>query len=541
MKPTLLSALLFATLPAQARDTKADPRSEALRFAPTPGEYLRIVSSERETDTEVPKTAPGRDADPEERLRAMSAPKKQTVTARRIAYDWRIQDRDADGNTVIEASYAFIQVTTTFGKVVRPTPRISQPMEVVNPGATIVMDTRVDLPASNPALNALKQKPVDQQPPGLAELMATLEWGRNTLNRSLIARPFTMVVSPEGKLLAVRGMDVIMDQYRVEMNTRKTEPEVRARQDAWIETFFGEDTFSKTATASLLLPYPGKPVVAGESWSDAFEFEVSGMKLAAKRTMRLDGATSADGSVPLSGVLEVQLRKEGMVFDPPDASLRLTASVDAATGMYRQLTSEGSFAISVRAKDAAAGIAPLSRVDLQLFSSTQVTRLARRDPDNKKLWVFDGPDGLYQLRMGTDWVPDKRSEEPGPLRDLLKNMRKYNQTGTQAQLISDVSPRSADDEAQSPLSAKAAVLKSTIEKDGKSKATLSWSRLFDSGSVHWMRCRIEIKQTGGEQETYWGQVGYGTHKYSFDLSQPGPPSPASDAEATAILDSIVSR
>src|SRR5207249_3928810 len=182
-----------------------------LRFAPTPGEYLRIVSSDRETDTEMPKTAPGKDADPEERLKAMSAPKKQTVTARRIAYDWRIQDRDADGNTVIEASYAFIQVTTTLGKVVRPTPRISQPMEVVNPGATIVMDTRVDLLASNPMLKALRQKPADQQPPGLAELVSTLEWGRNTLNRSLITRTFTMVVSPEGKLLAVRGMDAIMD------------------------------------------------------------------------------------------------------------------------------------------------------------------------------------------------------------------------------------------------------------------------------------------------------------------------------------------
>ncbi len=538
MKPIVLSGLLFATLLAPAQ---ADPRSELLRFAPTPGEYLRIISSERETNTEVPATTPGRDADPEERLKAMSAPKKQTVTARRIAYDWRIQDRDADGNTVIEASYAFIQVTTTFGKVIRPTPRISQPFEVVNPGATIVMDTRVDLEASNPMLRALRRKPADQQPAGLGELMATLEWGRNTLNRSLMGRPFTLVVSPEGKLLAVRGMDAIMDQYRVEMNTRKTEFEARARQDAWIEAFFGEDTFRQTATASLLLPYAPKPVAQGESWSDAFEFEVSGVKLAAKRTMRLDGATSADGSVPLSGVLELQFRKEGMVFDPPDASLRLTASVDAATGMYRQLGSEGNFAVAVRAKDTAAGSAPLSRLDLQLSSETEVVRLATRDPGNKKLWVFDGPDGRYQLRLGSDWVPDKRSEEPGPLKTLLKDMRKYNQTGTQAQLIANVSPGSPEDEIRSPLSAHAAALKSTFEKDGKSKVTLSWSRLFDSGSVHWMRCRIEVQEAGGEQQTYWGQVGYGTHKYTFDLSQPGPPSPASDAEATAILDSIVPR
>jgi hypothetical protein len=532
MKPIVLSALLFATVLAPAQ---ADPRSELLRFAPTPGEYLRILSSERETETEVPPTAPGKEADPEERLKAMSAPKKQTVTARKIAYDWRIQDRDADGNTVIEASYAFIQVATTLGKVVRPTPRISQPTEVLNPGATIVMDTRVDLEASNPMLQALRQRPADQQPRGLAELMGTLEWGRNTLNRSLVGRPFTLVVSPEGKLLAVRGMDAIMDRYRVEMNARKTEFEARARQDAWIEAFFGEDTFSQTATANLLLPYSGKPVAQGETWSDAFEFEVSGVKLSAKRTMRLDGATGADGGVPLSGVMEVQFRKEGMVFDPPDASLRLTASVDAETGMYRQRSSEGSIAVSVRAKDSVA------RLDLQLFSSTEVTRLATRDPGNKKLWVFDGPDGRYQLRLGSDWVPDKKSEEPGPLRNLLKGMRKYNQTGTQAQLVSNVSPGSPEDEVRSPLSAQAAVLKGTFEKDGTRKVTLSWSRLFDSGSVHWMRCRIEVQEAGGEQQTYWGQVGYGTHKYTFDLSQPGPPSAASDAEATAILDSIVPR
>jgi hypothetical protein len=535
MKTLLLFTLLVFTSFAQAQNVKpTQSASVTLRFAPAPGDYLRITLLETETDSNPPTAVLSRDADPLERLKANSAPRKQTVTAREIGYDWRIEDRDADGNTVITVSYAFIRVTMTLGREVRTSLRQFGSQEVVNPGATFELDTRLEIMMSNPTLEALKKLPSDQQPPGLAEMIANLEWARDTLNRSLVGRPFTMVVSPQGKLLAVRGMDVIMDQYRGEMSKRKTEFAQRAQQDALIESFFGEDTVSKTMTLSLLLPYPAGTVRPGDTWSDKHEFEVSGMKMPVTRNMKLDGLPGADGSVALSGVIEMAFQKDRLVIDARRATLRLRADVDVATGMFRELQSEGNIEITARAQDAAPGAAPVFSLDQQQFSSAVVTRFARRDSSDRKLWVFDGGNGAYRLRLGSDWAQISMSEK---IANILFTV--YTQAASGAQLTTSVKPRSLEEEEKQPLSEAAARLKALFETDGRRKVKLSWNRLFETGSVRWVRFRLEIAERDGEQQTYWAQFGYGPlGRYSFELTRPGTPSSAMDAEVTGILDSI---
>ncbi len=364
MKSLTLLLLLCCTCARAQSARPAESPSLPLRFAPVAGDFLRITLSERETDTKLDKTAYMAFEDPVlDKFFASLAPRKQTIVAKTIGFDWRIQDRDAEGNTVIAASYAFIRVEFTLGREVKASALHFGAEEVVNPGARFVFDTRQEILANNPMLEALDKQPASERPSGAVELYAMLEWARGTLNRAIVGRPFMLVVSPQGKLLAVQGMEVIMDHYRSEMSKRETQFAVRAQQDALIESFFGEDTVNKTMTLSLLLPYPARAVRPGDSWSDHHEFEVAGLKMSMVRTMTLDAGPDVDGQVPLSGSMEIASRKDGWVIDSRQASWSMTAEVNAATGMYRTLDAEDHVDLTARGPGARSDAPPVTVYD----------------------------------------------------------------------------------------------------------------------------------------------------------------------------------
>ncbi len=541
MKTLLLLTILLvaAAGPIHGQSTKTiEPPSVNLRFAPALGEYLRIMLSETDKDTKPRSAAPGRDADPLERLKAISAPMNQTVTAKEIGYDWRVQDRDAHGNTAIVTSYAFVQVKITKDRIVTPSLRRMGFEDVLDPGVTLVLDTRQEIMTSNPKLAALKEQPPARQPPGFAELVANLEWAQGILNRTLIGRPFTLVVSPQGRVLEVKGWDVIMDQYRNEMSKRTTEFANRARQDAAIEAFFGEDAVRQTMMLILLLPYPTQAVHPGDIWSDKFNIELFGLPVPVTRKMRLDNhLPEVDGMVVLSGLTEMALPKQKgrLVIDPQSfVDKRVRAYVDVATGMYRKLVYSGSIKITIRDPDAGAGAKPEFYMDSRSTSSVLVKRLARRDPRDKKLWVFEGGNGAYQLSLGPDWVQGGMTEQIGGILFTV-----FHHPASGAQLTTSVTPPSLQNEKENPLNEATAKLKEQFETKDHSKVKVSWSKTFESGPVRWLRFRMEITWPDGEQQTYWSQHGYGPHgAYMFELTRPGTPSGEMDAEIMAILDSI---
>ncbi len=543
MKTLLLLTILLvaATGPVHGQSTKSiEPPSVNLRFAPALGDYLRITLSETDTDTKPPTAAPGRDADPLERLKASWAPRKQTVTAKEIGYDWRVQDRDAQGNTAIATSYAFLRVKITKDRMVRTSFRQFGAEDVVDPGVTIVLDTRHDdIMASNPMLGALKEQPADKQPPGFAELFANLEWAQGILKRTLIGRPFTLVVSPQGQVLEVKGWDVIMDQYRNEMSKRTTEFANRAQQDAVLEAFFGEDSVRQTMMLTLL-PYPTQAVHPGDIWSDKFNIEMFGLPVTVTRKMGFDDLPGADGMVLLSGFIhdEVALPKQKgrLVIDPQSFvdKGRVRAYVDVATGMYRDLEYSRRTKITIRDPEAAADAKPEFYMDSRLTRSVLVKRLARRDPRDKKLWVFEGGNGAYQLSLGPDWVPGRMNDLIGGMLGTI-----YHHAASGAQLTTSVKPASPQYEQENPLNEATSKLKEQFETMDHAKVKVSWSKMFESGAVRWLRFRMEITWPDGEQQTYWSQNGYGPHgDYTFELTRPGAPSSEMDAEVMAILNSI---
>jgi hypothetical protein len=81
-------------------------------------------------------------------------------------------------------------------------------------------------------------------------------------------------------------------------------------------------------------------------------------------------------------------------------------------------------------------------------------------------------------------------------------------------------------------------MKRLLERDGD-KVNLSWSKLFETGAVHWVRFRLEITESNGDQRVYWSQLGYGPRGYySFDLTLPNQSSVEFDAQVNERYESI---
>jgi hypothetical protein len=529
MKAIFGFILFFLSAYPQAQNVQ---KNELLvRFKPNPGDFLRIVLMDKETETAT--TNPVTEKDPLEKENENSAVRNQSVTDKEIGYDWKIQEPDANGNTVISSSFSYIRVVQKIGRKIRI---IGSLKEVLNEGADLVLDTRQEMTISNPFLNELYKMPPEQQPKSIIENIAILEKALEILKKALIGRPFTMVISPDGKLLEVHDMNLLMDQYRDEIGSIKTTLLERAMLDKWIESFFGEDNISKTIKMILLLPYPEPATKSGENWSDKIDFDLSGLQITMTRRLKINTPQSG-GKLFLSGSVNMQFQKEGLLFDPPEAVLTLNAGFDPATGMYDSFESEGDLKFAIKPKLKSPGADSIAYFDLYLYRKAVVTKIGHWDSMDKQYWVFDDNDLRFRIRLKNGWTPEIWDNTNNPSRSILKDMHLFIQTLTQASFISGVSSIKKND-LLLDLSQTAKNLKAVFEKDGKTRAEITLNKVFNTGSIRWQRCRMEIKETSGEQRTYWEQTGYGSNKYSFELTIPGPPSEVSDREVTEMLNRI---
>jgi hypothetical protein len=532
MKFTFLLTLFCSVASALGQDNT--PAAVALHFAPAPGDHLLLVSTDYSVDTDPPADAPPPpNADPLEQLKASLAPKKVSETRGEVGLDWKIEEPDADGNTVITVSYAYVRREITKNKQVRPSLSNFTGEEVVDPGQMVVVDSRQTIVASNPTL-----PPDWETSPVIKASVEAFEWLRGMLNDTLIGRPFTVAVSPRGKVVAVKGMDVIWDNFRERMK-EKTAQADRPRLDNFIEAFFGEDNVTKTFTLNLLVPFPEQSVRPQERWFDEYEFELAGLKLPITRRLELDEAPAADGTASLSGLYEYHFpkRKDAMVIDAKKQYLSITTNINVATGMYQWLNYTGALEITGRESDAAENARPTFYLNSQLSGSVKVRRLSWRDPADQRFSVYPGAEGAYQVHLGRDWAPNIIDEK---LNDSL--ISTYKHARSEVQLTATVQPISLTFQWDHPLNEMAARLKQSMEADGSSQVKISWNKLFDAGPMHWARFRMEITSRDGTQRTNWAQLGYATSgQYAFELTHPGLAVSDVDAEVDAILNSIATK
>ncbi len=249
----------------------------AIRFSPTPGDDMQIIFREFNLDTKPSQDSPA-DYQNQEDFE-MNGLRKQSSTEKEIAYYWKIKDRDVDGNTVMEVSFAYLKLEMTTERVIKGPPVMFSSKNVMSLGITITVDTRDSILNTNPIFQEAKSLPAEQIPPEFDKMIANLENVRSILNQTLIGKPMTVVVSPEAKVISVKGMDVIWDQYRDLVGKIKTDLAQRAQLDQLMEAFFGEDNITKMMNHNLLLPYPKNAVNIGDSWSDNYVFELGDAKL----------------------------------------------------------------------------------------------------------------------------------------------------------------------------------------------------------------------------------------------------------------------
>jgi len=531
MKSTLLLALICSAVTALAQDNL--PAAAALRFAPTPGDRLSLIVSDTTTDTEPPAAAPGPDALPEDRLKQAFAPAKKTVTEREQGFEWKIEKPDAAGNSVITVKYVYLRLVVTKNRLVRPSFSKFGGEEVVDPGQTFVLDTRLSIAASNPAL----RQPSEQSPQTKA-WVDNQEWYRSVLSDTLMDQSFTLVVSPAAKVVAVKGMDEILDRFRERMK-EKTERAERPAMDSLIESLLGEDNVANTFNLSVLLPLPEQPVRPGERWADNYSYEFSGLKVAITRRLQMDEAPAPDGTAALSGLMEFHFpeQKGRLVIDAKRAYQSINSRIDVATGVCRYLNSGAHLEVNFLDADAAQGAKPVLSWNYKLAGSVVVKRLSWRDPADNRFNVYPIANGAFQVRLGSEWA---QIDADLNYHDSLVSI--YKQANGDAEFIATVAPLSLAYQGLHPLDQMAEQLKKSLQVNGVARVNITWSKYFETGQVHWARFRVETTSQNGTQATNWLQFGYATSgQFTFALTRTGRASSDMDTEADAILNSIAAR
>ncbi len=529
----LLLALVISPLPAHADENRpAAPVPVTLRYTFIPGERLRIVAKDYETDQQETPAVGIQSPKPD--LLDYYKPHKQDETRKESGYDWTVSGRDAGGNYIVTVSYAYLRIEQISGKVVRPDSGNISGHQVMDPGRMVVIDTRQSLMAGNPAMSVLKAIPADKMPKDLAKSLAGLEFCRDMLKRVLVGRPFQIVVSPLGRVVEVTGMDEIMDRYREEMGKVKTDLAERAHLDELIESFFGEDNVSRTMTMALMLPYPDHAVIPGDTWSDGYQLELAGMKVPMKRTLRLDDYPDADGAVRISGLLEMDFPKgkNNALFETSRQSATICAVVDSGTGMFRTIDVSGGLDVTVFDRKAAEPRQPIGHMKTTFGEFSRTTMISRPDPASASSTRYMGADGTFRLSLESSWA---QTETNNRFYEQIVNT--YKQQGTGAELMVAVAPASVEKEMHEPLEDAPENMKADMS--GQGEVAIVWSKLFETPWVRWVRYRMDITGTDGQAKHSWIQTGYGAnHDYSILMTCNGKLAEGTDAEMTAILDGV---
>ncbi|MEO6391839.1 MAG: DUF6263 family protein, partial [Pyrinomonadaceae bacterium] len=259
---------------AQRPTPTPKPTPLTLAFQPTPGELHEVVTQWTETENDA-QTNISFGA----QLFSIPTAVGQTITFRKINSLWKVLDRDPKGNTVIEITYKYVRTVRTFGRVVDAWADFL----VKERGYVVVWDTRRKTAEINPGFAGLEQMPKNEKVEFFIRYFRDIETVRQALANYLINHPFRIVVDKQGRITEVQDMDLLLDQYRTELAKLTPDFQTRAKQDAIVNAFLGEDAVRQSLSVSQLLPFPLKPVTVGEKWSDSYEFTVLGKKVPVTR------------------------------------------------------------------------------------------------------------------------------------------------------------------------------------------------------------------------------------------------------------------
>ncbi|MEQ1764215.1 MAG: DUF6263 family protein [Pyrinomonadaceae bacterium] len=513
----ILLALFFVSATSSLGQT-VDP---ILRFQPPVGHLFRLTYVDTETDLPYAPRIPGRPPPRPERFA------QRDVTDKEVGIDWRIESRDATGNTRIAMNYVYIKIAIIKGKLID---EISG--SVIHPGKAISFDTRIEVSNSNPELKPAMENPENQK--DIANIFDFLNFARDSLLEAAIGKPFTVVVSPEAKVVDIIGIERLMDDYRTAISKKSVDAALRARQDAMLEAYFGEDQIRRTLSDTILLAMPNRAVKISGTWTDKTEASAFGFKIPVVRTFSLTRVDSGRRKAMISGTRETTLSgsRDGNSIKGK-GSFTIDAVVDSATGIAATISMEGTDEMYAF---------PTGGPETQLVTFANLTyagkytieQLGRLAPGTNDKWTVHDGTGTFSLNIGTGWT---RTFSPKTIAgstlvgfDHLTNDRSIRVSN---------GPIDSVELERNPLSKRAERILKLYSDPGKATGKLISFKQFKAHGLDWARTNYVVTWNDGHVRTHWNEATYSAgREISFEASYLGSPNAEADAEILQILDSI---
>lgn len=522
----ILAIALAGTSAARAQRPTPSPKPAplSLAFQPTPGELHEVVmqwtETENDSQTNISFGA---------QLFSIPTAVGQTITVRKINSLWKVLDRDPKGNTVIEITYKYIRSARTFGRVVDAWADFL----VKDRGFVVVWDTRRKTTEINPDFAGLEQMPRNEKVEFFIRYFRDIESVRLALANYLIDRPFKIVVDKQGRITEVQDMDLLLDQYRTELAKLTPDFQTRAKQDAIVNAFLGEDAVRQSLSVSQLLPFPLKPVAVGEKWSDSYEFTVLGRKVPVTREFsvvkgypeyyELVGKTSYS-IAPSENDKDLKLL----------GTAEISTTVDPQTGMFHELKQKGSLKRTPTAASNDNPWANQSDLLMRFDQTTSFSHVATRSIKDRSKWRYYGGYEDFYIQLGEHWY--REPDESGPLFSGFIN----GQGGasiTSAILVKgfEGAPQKSED------------IPAYLESYSKVSLPVKTSnfkllKTFRTANVEWFRAQHDVSYEAGFVEHLIVQGGFdGKSFFVFILRGWGDSFELKLAEGTAALDSIEIR
>jgi len=515
--PILLALILVSATASLGQSVRP-----ILKFQPPVGPLYRSTYVDKETELPYAPQIPGR---PPKRPEEFA---QRDVTDKEVGVDWRIESRDATGNTRIAMNYVYIKVALTKGKLID---EISG--AVIHPGNTFSFDTRVDVSSSNPGLKRAMENPANQK--DLASIFDFLNFARDSLLEAAIGKRFTLVVSPEAKVIEIVGLDRLMDDYRTAISKKSVDPAVRARQDATLEGYFGEDQVKRTLSDTMLLAMPNRAVKISDTWSDKAEASIFGFQIPVVRTLRLARLNSSKSEAMITGTRETTLSasRDGHSVKG-NGSFTFDAVVDPATGIASTISMEGTdemYAFPVGGPETQV----TTFANLTYAGKYTIEQPGSLAPGPKDKWtVYDGT-GTFSLNIGAGWTQTFR-----PKMIAGFTFTGFDHLTTDRSIRASHRPIDPVEIEKNPLSKRAERILNLFSDKSRATARLISFKQFKSRGSDWARTNYVVTGSDGQARTHWHEATYSAgREISFEASYAGVPNAEADDEIVQMLDSIV--
>ncbi|HZO89937.1 MAG TPA: DUF6263 family protein [Chthonomonadaceae bacterium] len=157
---------------------------------------------------------------------------------------------------------------------------------------------------------------------------------------AMVGQSFTMLITPEGRVLEVKGMDALVQ--RVLDKSGVPEGPARASMEKMLKQTFGEEGF-KEMMGQMVGIYPSQPVNIGDTWMQHVAL-TRGFPLVMDTQYKLTGRSQGLAQVAVQSAIKSNPQAEPLEFGPVKVKLDLsgeqngTMEIAEATGWMRRGT-----------------------------------------------------------------------------------------------------------------------------------------------------------------------------------------------------------